>query len=408
MHDKYGVRMFKRALHLPKKKSFFLFGPRNTGKSTLLEGLFTPDFSLWFNLLNANVQEEFYINPMLLAERVAPLSSSITHIVIDEIQKVPKLLDVVQLLMKDTKKKFVMSGSSARKLKQEGVNLLAGRAFVYHLHPFTSFELQSQFDLDHALQWGLLPQIHDMESDQEKLEFLKSYAHTYLKEEIWNEHLIRKLLPFQRFLEVAAQLNGKLINFSKIARDVGVDTKTIQSYYSILEDTLIGFMLTPYHNSFRKRLLDSPKFYFFDPGIVKALSRTLTVPLSPRTSAYGDAFEHFIILEIRKLIDYFPTEYRLSFLMTQSGNEIDLIIERPGKYLLCIEIKSSDCIQRDDLHGYLQLTRDIPNSEAIVLSRDPYLKQFDHVIAYPWQQGIGKIFSSFYKDDIPTSEMRSV
>lgn len=341
------------------------------------------------------MQEEFLINPMRLAEKVSPLPESITHIVIDEIQKVPKLLDVVQLLMKETKKNFVMTGSSSRKLKCEGVNLLAGRAFVYHLFPFTSFEIKSKFDLDDALNWGLLPQIIEMEHNQDKYDFLKAYSHTYLKEEIWNEHIVRKLLPFQRFLEVAAQGNGKLINYSKVARDVGVDPKTVQEYYSILEDTLVGFMLEPFHNSFRKRLVESPKFYFFDTGVVRSLSRRLTAPLVPKTTPYGDAFEHFIILEIQKLVNYFPTEYRLSFIMTKAGSEADLILERPGKPLLCIEIKSTDQLNRDDLLSFIHLTHDIPNSEAICLSQDPYLKKFDHVIAYPWQQGIREIFREF-------------
>lgn len=387
--------MIDRFLQLPKKRSFFLFGPRNTGKSTLIEKIFTSDFSVWFNLLDAAQQEELLINPMRLAEKVNALPECISHVIIDEIQKVPKLLDVVQLLMAKTAKIFVMTGSSARKLKKEGVNLLAGRAFVYHLYPFTSFELKERFHLDKALQWGLLPQIFDMQTDEERFDFLKSYSHTYLREEIWNEHIIRKLLPFQRFLEVAAQTNGKLINYSKIARDVGVDTKTVQEYYTILEDTLVGFMLEPFHNSFRKRLVESPKFYFFDPGIVRALSRRLTVPIQPQTIPFGDAFEHFIVLEIQKLIHYFPTEYRISFLMTKSGSESDLIVERPGKPLLCIEIKSTDHIDRDDILSYIHLTHDLPNSEAICLSRDPYMKKFDHVTAYPWQQGIYEIFKDF-------------
>ena len=391
--------MIKRHLQLPKKRSFFLFGARNTGKSTLIEQTYPPETSITFDLLNTTTQEELLIHPMRLAERVRPLPETITHVILDEIQKVPKLLDVVQLLMRETKKTFVMTGSSARKLKQGGANLLAGRAFVYHLFPFTSFELCSEFDLNQALHWGLLPEIIEAAQDQEKYDFLKAYSHTYLKEEIWNEHIIRKLLPFQRFLEVAAQGSGKIINFSKIARDIGVDSKTVREYYAILEDTLIGFMLEPYHNSFRKRFVESPKFYFFDTGIVRSLSRRLTAPLVPQTSAFGEAFEHFIVLEIQKLIHYFHTEYRLSFLLTKSGSEVDLVVERPGKPLLCIEIKSSDDVNQDDLQSYIRLTHDIPNSEAICLSRDPYLKKFHHVVAYPWQQGIREIFKDFGLDN---------
>ena len=160
-----------------------------------------------------------------------------------------------------TNKKFIMTGSSARKLKKGGANLLAGRAFVFDLFPLSFLELKDKFDLEHALRWGTLPQIFQCNTDLERQQFLRAYAHTYLKEEIWEEHFIRQLDPFRRFLEVAAQCNGKIINFSNIARDVGVDKKTIQSYFSILEDTLIGFYLEPYQNSFRKRLSQKPKFY---------------------------------------------------------------------------------------------------------------------------------------------------
>src|SRR5262249_49338830 len=154
----------------------------------------------------------------------------------------------------ETNKIFVMRGSSARKLKREGVNLLAGRAFVFHLFPLTFLELGDQFDLDFVLQWGSLPQVFGFDEKNERSQFLLAYANTYLKEEIWNEHFIRNLNPFRKFLEVAAQRNGKIVNYSNIARDVGVDDKTVVSFFSLLEDTLVGFFLEPFHNSFRKRL----------------------------------------------------------------------------------------------------------------------------------------------------------
>lgn len=164
-----------------------------------------------------------------------------------------------------------MTGSSARQLRRGGANLLAGRAFVYYLHSLSCFELQDEFDLEKALQWGTLPRTFSLDESIEKNEFLRSYADTYLKEEIWNEQVIRKLHPFRCFLEVAAQCNGKIINYANISRDVGVDDKTIKEYFLILEDTMIGFFLEPFHNSFRKRLVEKPKFYFFDPGVVRAL-----------------------------------------------------------------------------------------------------------------------------------------
>ncbi len=380
--------MFSRLRQFSRKHSFFLFGPRATGKSTLLKQRFEPNECLWLDLLDSEVEEKFSRNPSDLYAIVKALPEQIHYVVIDEIQKVPKLLDEVHRLIEGTDKIFILTGSSARKLKHGGANLLAGRAFVYHLFSLSFLELGSSFDLSKALHWGTLPKIFGLETDTEKSEFLRSYASTYLKEEIWNEHIVRKLPPFRRFLEVAAQCNGKIINYANIARDVGVDDKTIKEYFSILEDTMIGFFLEPFHNSFRKRLVEKPKFYFFDLGVVRSLSRGLSVPILPKTPSYGDAFEHFILLEFMRLGSYFQPEYRFSFIRTAADVEIDLVIERPGKPLLCIEIKSSDSISDRDVSAFIKLTKDIPECEAIVLSNDRFMKKFEHVTCYPWKEGI--------------------
>ena len=381
-----------RLLELPKNHNFFLFGPRNTGKSTLLEQTYPAESSLMIDLLDSDEEDRFARNPNELFQISTAVPATITHIIIDEIQKVPRLLDIVQQLMRKTNLHFIMTGSSARKLKHGGANLLAGRAFVYHLFPFTALELGSTFNLDAALRWGTLPEIFTCQSEEEKKEFLHAYAHTYLKEEIWGEHLIRGLDPFRRFLEVAAQSNGKIINFSNIARDVGVSDKTISSYFSILEDTLIGFFLESFHHSFRKRLNNKPKFYFFDTGVVRALSRLTTVPLVPQTNGYGNAFEHFIILECMRLNEYHRREYRFSYLRTTNDAEIDLVVERPGQPLLCIEIKSATNVSSEDIRAFRRLCRGLPNAEAIVLCNEKYPKKIDNVIVLPWQQGIREYF----------------
>ena len=227
------------------------------------------------DLLDSSVKERFLRNPSEFYAIVQAFPPETRHVVIDEIQKVPKLLDEVHRLIEETDKIFILTGSSAQKLKHGGANLLAGRAFVYHLFSLSCFELKDQFNLDQALRWGTLPKIFSLKEDAEKNEFLRAYSDTYLKEEIWNEQVIRKLQPFRRFLEVAAQCNGKIINYAHIARDVGVDGKTIKEYFCILEDTMIGFFLEPFHHSFRKRLVEKPKFYFFDPGVVRSLARGL-------------------------------------------------------------------------------------------------------------------------------------
>ncbi|MBI5346402.1 MAG: ATP-binding protein [Chlamydiae bacterium] len=370
----------------------FLFGPRGTGKSTLLKQRFNQNQCLWLDLLDSHVEDQFFRNPSDLNAIVKALPKEIIYVIIDEIQKVPKLLDEVHRLIEETDKIFILTGSSARKLKRGGANLLAGRAFVYHLHPLSCFELKNQFDLEKALHWGTLPKIFSLEENTEKSEFLRSYADTYLKEEIWSEQVIRKLPPFRRFLEVAAQCNGKIINYANIAMDVGVDDKTIKEYFFILEDTMIGFFLEPFHNSFRKRLVEKPKFYFFDPGVVRSLSRRLSASLTSKTAAYGEAFEHFILLEFIRLGSYFQPDYRFSFIRTMGDVEVDLVIERPGKQLLCIEIKSSDTINERDISPFIKITKDIHDCEAIVLSQDRFMKKFDHVTCYPWKQGIAECF----------------
>ncbi len=385
--------MFSRLLKLSKKRSFFLFGARGTGKSTLLKQTFPKDETLLCNLLKPEEADRFLRKPETLYDMVMALPKTTTHVVIDEIQKVPKLLDVVHHLIGETEKKFVMTGSSARKLKKGGANLLAGRAFVYNFFPLSFLELGKIFDLNFALEWGTLPELFQLDNEKERAQFLQAYATTYLKEEIWDEHFVRDLDPFRKFLEVAAQCNGKIVNYSNISRDVGVEDKTVASYFTLLEDTLLGFFLEPFHNSFRKRLGATPKFYFFDPGVVRALSRRLSVPLAEKTPSYGDAFEHYIILEIMRLASYFEPEYRFSYIKTPNQVEVDLVIERPNKKPLFIEIKSTDEIERVELTGFIRLCKDFGECESICLSRDRFTKKLGEVTtAYFWQDGIKEIF----------------
>lgn len=385
--------MYRRILQLPKTRHFFLFGARNTGKSTLIKKIYDQSSSRYIDLLNRQEEDRYRLDPGNLVREVNALPSNIQHVIIDEVQKVPSLLDTVQILMGDTDKTFIMTGSSARKLKHGGANLLAGRAFVYHLFPLSAMELGNDFELDSALRWGTLPEVIKCESDLERQEFLNAYAHTYLKEEIISEQVVRKLDPFRKFLEVAAQCNGKIINYSNIARDVGTDDKTIKSYYGILEDTLVGFLLESYQGSFRKRLSQKPKFYFFDPGVTRALARQTTVALAPQTNAYGNAFEHYIILECMRLSDYHRKDYRFNYLRTAGDVEIDLVVERPGKPLLCIEIKSNGNVAPENISSFSQLTAEIPNSEAIVISQDKYAKKIGHVTVFPWRQALQEFFT---------------
>jgi uncharacterized protein len=384
--------MFKRLVKLSKSHSFFLFGARATGKSTLLQRHFKPDETLWIDLLDPEIEERLSRYPSQLNTMIDAAPGK-KWIVIDEIQKIPKLLDVVHQLTKNKNIKFALTGSSARKLKRGEANLLAGRAFNYVCHPLIHTEIGDHFILNDVLSYGSLPEVFQL-AKSDKLEFLRAYVDTYFREEIVAEQIVRKLKPFKSFLQVAAQMNGKILNINKIARDVGVDNSTVQNYFEILEDTLVGFLLEPYSESVRKRQRQAAKFYYFDIGVTRALNRTLELSLTPSTYEYGAAFEQFLILEIKRLIDYTKPDWRLSYLRTKDGAEIDLIIERPGLSKVLIEIKSTNRV--DDLkdsktRAFFGLAHDIKKSQAFVLSQDPVEKKVNGVWYLPWQRGLAEI-----------------
>ena len=385
--------MVNRVAKLSQSNSFFILGPRGSGKSTLIKQRYFEN-CLYIDLLDPQIEDRYRLNPSTLTQELAG-QPQIKRVIIDEVQKLPRILDVVHQLMGGERDiQFILSGSSARKLKRGGANLLAGRAFVFYLYPFTSVELGHSFNLNEALSWGLLPQRLHLGEDYDREEYLKAYALTYLKEEIQLEQIVRKLSPFRKFLEIAAQMNARVINYSKIARDIGVDTTTVQNYYSILEETLVGFYLRPYHTSIRKSQRLSPKFYLFDTGVCRALKGTLSISLIPQTYEFGETFEHFIILEIMKLAEYGRKNWKYFYLLTKDRAEIDLIIDRPGQTTLCIEIKSSDRITESDVRNLIHLGADIPKSTLYCLSRDPQKKKIQNALCLEWSEGIEEIFQS--------------
>jgi len=384
--------MFERLIQLREKQSAFLFGARGVGKTTLLKSLPWLKDALMINLLQAKNENQFARRPDALADIVRALPDTQPYVVIDEIQKLPKLLDIVHDLIESTDKIFILTGSSAKKLRHGGANLLAGRALLYHLYPLTYLEVGSEFNLSHAMQYGMLPKTFELTNDIEKQLFLEAYVNLYLKEEVWAEKYVRDLEPFRHFLEVAAQTNGKIINFSNIAKDVGVSDYTVQDYFTILEDTLIGYFLHPFQHSFRKRLSKKPKFYFFDTGVVRALMRLIEIPLTESTSGFGEAFEHFIINQCIQLASYYHRNYRFTYLTTKDDAKIDLVVERPGQKILFIEIKSSTTIESRHLSTLKMLSRDFGDCEPICLCREQYIKNIDGIMVYPWALGIKKYF----------------
>jgi predicted AAA+ superfamily ATPase len=383
--------MFHRQIRLPERQSFFLFGARQTGKSTLLRERFGDVRVLRLDLLDPETEDALRRNPRELLQRLDALREPPSWVVLDEVQKIPRLLDVVHARIEQTGQKFALTGSSPRKLRRGASNLLAGRAMVHHLHPLTHRELGEAFDLGAALRWGTLPKVFALD-EAERIAFLRAYALTYVKEEIAAEQVVRRLDPFRNFLEVAAQSNGKVINYSNVARDVGVEVKTVQSYFAILEDTLMGFLLPPFHESLRKRQSANPKFYFFDLGLKRALERTLDLSLEPRTYGYGDAFEHFVIAELRRLADYAGKDWRYSYLRTPQDAEIDLIVERPGAPRVFLEIKSSETVRDADVANLNRFAADskVPVT-AILASRDPVAKRIGETLCLPWDRALEEI-----------------
>ncbi len=387
--------MYKRILSILESNSFFLFGARGTGKTTLIREIFSEQDVFWIDLLAPEDEELYQLHPASLIENIEALPKKPEWIVIDEIQRAPKLLDIVHYLIeqpenRDKAVKFALTGSSARKLKRGAANLLAGRAFTFNLYPLTHQELGDKFDLISALAWGTLPSAVNASSDQERSAFLKSYTTTYLKEEVVGEQLIRKVIPFRKFLPIAAQSSGTIINYNNIARDIGVDWSTVRNYFEILEDTLLGFQLPAYHRSFRKQQLSSPKFYLFDSGVKRALDKTLS--LWPSTGQMiGPLFEHFIICEFFRLNDYKGKDYTFSYLATQGGLEIDLIVERPGEKTAFIEIKSSNKITDKHIKHLKAISTDYKDSEAYCFCQEKRARKRGNILIVPWQEGFKRL-----------------
>jgi predicted AAA+ superfamily ATPase len=383
--------MFQRLCKPSKSNSFFLFGARGTGKTTLLTSLPFLDHAYKIDLLVPDEEMRYGMDAALLWAESARFKKG-DWIVIDEVQKLPKLLDLVQKIIEEKKINFALTGSSARKLKRGGANLLAGRAFVYHLFPLLSREIGQKFNLDKALTWGTLPKILQFDDDRDRAKFLNAYVNIYIKEEIQVEQLVRNLDPFRLFLPVAAQMNGEIINYTNIARDTGVDTKTIQNYFQILEDTHLGFFLLPYTRSVRKVQKKSPKFYFLDTGVKRALERKATLPLAKSSSEYGNAFETWFINECMRESSYLGNDFRFSYLRTKDDVEIDLVIERPGRSEMLVEIKSTEKIDARHLRSLVHFRQDFPEAEFLCVSQDPKARTQDGIMILPWQEALKSIF----------------
>jgi len=379
----------KRTLNLSKiNLSCFLFGPRQTGKTWLLKH--TVRYDIYIDLLNEKERIRYTKNPSILSSEIIGLKKKNAVIVIDEVQKIPGLLDEVhRAIESDWQPRFFLTGSSARKLKRNQANMLGGRAVTFQLFPFSYFELRELFSLNSYLQYGGLPNVFLAEKNDVKKMLLESYVSTYLKEEIFDEALTRNLPAFSRFLDLAGFENGNIINYSNIAREVGVSSNSIKEYFNILVDTHIGFFLPPFFKSHRKKLISHPKFYFADTGISFALKKILSVELTEGTPLFGDAFEHFIILETKKALSYLREEINLYFFRTSDGAEVDIILEKHNE-IIAVEIKSSEMPQK--LTGLKSFLKDHKVKKALCVCRTPRVYEQNGISFIPWKNYVEQLY----------------
>jgi predicted AAA+ superfamily ATPase len=355
------------------KESCFLWGARQTGKSTLLKKLF-PE-SLYFDLLLSDEYGRFLRNPSLLREILLTPGFSFP-VIIDEIQRIPSLLNEVHWLIVNRNIQFILSGSSPRNILRSGGNLLGGRAMRYDLYPLISTEIPD-FDLLKALNNGLLPR-HYITGNASKL--LSAYIGSYLRDEIITEAKIRNITAFTRFLEAAAFSNGEMVNFSNIAADCGISSPTVKEYFQILEDTMSGRFLQSYQKKPKRRVITAPKFYYFDTGIAGFLLKRGRIEFG--SEAFGKAFEHFIYLELDAHSHYSDINYPVYYWRTASQIEVDFIL---GDHEVAIEVKSTNLVNPRHLKGLKSFAEEYNVKKAIVVSTDPYPRMIDNISVMPWK-----------------------
>jgi predicted AAA+ superfamily ATPase len=363
MQDSVIIRFFKNPDH-----HFFLLGPRGTGKSTWLQEELK-ETAIWIDLLNPEEVRKYLAYPERLKELLIANSEK-KIVVIDEIQKAPELLSVVHSLIEEKKGiQFILTGSSARKLKQSNVNLLGGRAMRCLMHPFMAAEIGKYFSLEGALKKGMLPLIfQDYQNDNKVQNILQGYVDLYLKEEVLAEGLVRSLENFSRFLEVMTFSHASLINVTNIAVECQVKRKTVENYISILEDLLLGFHIPIFTKRAQRQLSSHPKFYFFDPGVFYALRPK--GPLDRSEEIEGASLEGLVAMHLRAWIDYQGnrSEHSLHFWRTRSGVEVDFIVYGP-RDIWAIEVKNSKKIGSDDVKSLLAFQQDYPIAKTILLYR---------------------------------------
>jgi len=340
-----------------------------------------PD-AIWFDLLLSDVYERLLRNPALMRETVLA-NTEVPTVIIDEIQRIPELLNEIHWLITNTNAQFIMSGSSPRKIIRSGANLLGGRALRYELYPLISQEIPD-FDLLRALNHGLLPR-HYLAAQPKKL--ISAYIGNYLREEIVNEAKIRNVGVFSQFLEAAAFSNGEMVNYTNIASDCGVSAPTIKEYFQILQDTLIGRFVPSYQKKPKRRVILTPKFYFFDIGIVNHLLKRGKIEMG--SEIFGNAFEHFIYHEIYAHSSYSGLEYPISYWRTTSQLEVDFVL---GNHEVAIEVKSSNKISERHLNGLKSFSEEYKVKHLVLVCNESLPRLHNNIWILPWQIFLQKLW----------------
>ena len=351
-------------------EAMFLFGARQTGKSTLLKERFPK--AIYIDLLKSDVRNRFKQHPEEFRESLLRYPPE-TLVIVDEIQKVPDLLDEVHWLMVEKGLWFILSGSSARKIKKSGANNLGGRAIPETLFPLVSAEIPD-FDIERAVQNGMIPRHYMVANARNRM---RAYIDLYVKEEIIEEALVQNVDEFIRFMEVAAIMDGGILNYENVASDCEVSANTVKAYYKILVDTLLGFEVPAYRKVIKRKLYKSPRFYYFDIGIANHLTKRYQ--LAPKTPEYGHAFEHLIIQEIVAYLAYTNSDEELTYWHTYENIEVDAII---GDARVAIEIKSTDHVDHGDKKGIMEFAKEHPNAKQILVSRDRISRRSGNVDLY--------------------------
>lgn len=373
-------KIIQRALELklPPRTSAFLWGPRRVGKSFWIRQTF-PDATL-IDLLKSDVFHEYASRPALLRERLAGKRGVV---VIDEVQKVPALLDEVHWLIENTRLSFLLSGSSARKLRRGQANLLAGRARRRQLVPFLRREV-GEFDLERAMTSGFLPP-HFL--SREPAEELRAYVGDYLREEIAAEALVQNLPAFSEFLRVAALTSSELINYTNVARETGVSAKVVRTYFDILEDTYLGFRIPPWRRAKQRRLIETEKFYLFDVGVANHLARRTPKRGSPD---FGKSFEHYVLMELRGYQVYRQPDLEIAFWRTAAGQEVDFVL---GDMRVAIEVKAGSRVHDGDLRGLRTLAEESRvRHRLVVCLEDEPRRLADGIEVVPWRQFLERLW----------------